>query len=707
MEKFIGDAVMAVWGTPTATEDDAERAVRAALDLVAAVSALGDEVGARAQGPRRCPHRRGGSDDRRRQVRAWSPATSSTPPRASSPRPSPARSSSASRPGARPSRRSSSRTPARSSSRARKACTSLWKALRVVAGRRGTLKSTGLEAPFVGRDRELRQIKDLFHTSADERKAHLVSVTGIAGIGKSPAGLGVLQVLRRHHRKRLVAPWPLPRLRRRRHLLGVGGHGAHALPDRRGRGAGLGAAEAAGDAGGAPARPRGATVRRAAPRTAARPGRARVDGTGRTCSRPGGCSSSAWPTSTRRVLAFEDMQWADAALLDFVEYLLEWSRDHPLYVITLARPELLERRPTWGAGHRNFTSRSTSSRSRPPRWRSCSEGLVPGLPGGSDRADPGPRRGRAAVRGRDGAHAARPRRCSSRTARVYRPVGEIESLEVPETLHALIAARLDGLSTEERRLLQDGAVLGKTFTPGRARGAWATTREARPRAAARLAGPQGGSVPPDRPALARARPVRLPAGPRPPRRLRDADQAGPPDEAPRRCRVPERQPREKTRSSRWSRRTTSPPTRRRPTPTTRTRSEGERETRLPRPAERAASLAAAAEAQRYFEQAAELTEDRSRQPALLDRAGQMAVRADEPGSRHGHSSTSRPDAYEAEGEIRSAALVSARLAETRLRRGTCPAGGRTARARARGAHRRTSRTRTSPRSPPNSAASSS
>ena len=46
VEKFIGDAVMAVWGTPMATEDDAERAVRAALDLVAAVSALGDEVGA-------------------------------------------------------------------------------------------------------------------------------------------------------------------------------------------------------------------------------------------------------------------------------------------------------------------------------------------------------------------------------------------------------------------------------------------------------------------------------------------------------------------------------------------------------------------------------------------------------------------------------------------------------------------------------------
>ena len=67
VEKFIGDAVMAVWGTPVATEDDAERAVRAALDLVAAVSSLGQEVGAQElRRTRGRAHRRGGGDDRRR-----------------------------------------------------------------------------------------------------------------------------------------------------------------------------------------------------------------------------------------------------------------------------------------------------------------------------------------------------------------------------------------------------------------------------------------------------------------------------------------------------------------------------------------------------------------------------------------------------------------------------------------------------------------
>src|SRR5919197_3228726 len=61
----------------------------------------------------------------------------------------------------------------------------LWRALRVTAARGGAFKAQGLEPPFVGRERELRLVKELFHASAEEGKAHLVSVVGIAGIGKS------------------------------------------------------------------------------------------------------------------------------------------------------------------------------------------------------------------------------------------------------------------------------------------------------------------------------------------------------------------------------------------------------------------------------------------------------------------------------------------------------------------------------------------
>ena len=56
------------------------------------------------------------------------------------------------------------------------------------------------------------------------------------------------------------------------------------------------------------------------------------------------------------VLVFEDLQWADDGLLDFIDHVLDWSRDRPIYIISLARPELLDRRTDWGAGRRNFTS---------------------------------------------------------------------------------------------------------------------------------------------------------------------------------------------------------------------------------------------------------------------------------------------------------------------------------------------------------------
>jgi tetratricopeptide (TPR) repeat protein len=156
------------------------------------------------------------------------------------------------------------------------------------------------------------------------------------------------------------------------------------------------------------------------------------------------------------------MPWADPSLLDFVEYLMEWSRDHPVHVVTLARPELLDRRPTWGAGTRTFSAIYLEALSE----RSMQEllaGLVPGLPKELReqilaRAEGVPLYAVETVR------MLLDRGLLVQEESVYRPVGPIETLEVPETLQALIAARLDGLSTDERRLLQDGAVFGKTFT---------------------------------------------------------------------------------------------------------------------------------------------------------------------------------------------------------------------------------------------------
>ena len=310
--------------------------------------------------------------------------------------------------------------------------TPLWRALRVVSGARGSLKSHGLEAPFVGRERELRQIKDLFHASAEEGQAAPRLGHRHRRDRQVAARVGVLQVLRRPSAADVLAPRSLPRLRRGRHLLGARGHGPDALPDRRGR---------------ASRRRRSASCARRSRSTCRSGGAAFVEprlaqllGLGDNEPRERQDLFAAWRLFFERladvyptVLAFEDMQWADESLLDFVEYLLEWSRNSPLYVVTLARPELLERRPTWGAGHRT-SARSTSSRSRPRRWRSSCTGSFPGCRPSMreqilDRAEGVPlyavetvrmlldrgcssRRGRSTARSARSARSRCPRRCT-------------------------------------------------------------------------------------------------------------------------------------------------------------------------------------------------------------------------------------------------------------------------------------------------------
>ncbi len=79
------------------------------------------------------------------------------------------------------------------------------------------------------------------------------------------------------------------------------------------------------------------------------------------------------------VLLFEDLQWADSGLLDFIEYLLEWSRTSPILVVALARPEDFERRTDWGADARNLTRLALEPLTA-KSMRGLLDGFVPGLP---------------------------------------------------------------------------------------------------------------------------------------------------------------------------------------------------------------------------------------------------------------------------------------------------------------------------------------
>ncbi|HYM82921.1 MAG TPA: AAA family ATPase, partial [Candidatus Dormibacteraeota bacterium] len=177
---------------------------------------------------------------------------------------------------------------------------------------------------------------------------------------------------------------------------------------------------------------------------------------------------AAWRTFFERlagtgpvVMVFEDLHYADSGLLDFIDQLLEWSRSHPIYVLTLARPELVERRPGWQA-KRNFTSVYLEPLPD-AAMRELLGGLVPGLPDAAVRA---------IVARADGVplYAVETVRMLLAEGKLeqredtYVPTGDLTDLAVPETLTALIASRLDGLSADDRALVHDAAVLGQAFT---------------------------------------------------------------------------------------------------------------------------------------------------------------------------------------------------------------------------------------------------
>jgi class 3 adenylate cyclase/tetratricopeptide (TPR) repeat protein len=456
VEKFIGDAVMAIWGAPVAQEDDAERSVRAALDLVAAVRRL--ETGLEARAGIMTGEAAVNIGAIGQGMVAGDLVNTAS------------RLQAAAAPGVvlvgEVTRRTAEAAIAfeavgDQTLKGKAAPVPAWRALRVVAERGGAGRTERLEAPFVGRDEELHLLQDLYHATVKERRARLVSVTGQAGIGKSRLAWeflkyidGLVEDVRWHQGRSPaygegVTFWALGEMVRRRAGLAEG-------DDETTSRAGIVATIAE-------------YVADESDRRWIEPALLALLGIGEPPA--GGRTElfAAWRTffegvarSAPTVLVFEDLHWADSGLLDFIDYLLDWSREYPILVIALARPELLERRPGFGAGRRNFVGMSLEPLDE-PAMRALLGGLVPGLPEPAVRA---------ILARADGVplyavETVRMLVAEGRLEQVgdsYRPAGDLTTLAVPEGLQALIAARLDVLEAADRAILQDGAVLGQAFS---------------------------------------------------------------------------------------------------------------------------------------------------------------------------------------------------------------------------------------------------
>ena len=456
VEKFIGDAVMAVWGTPVAREDDAERAVRAALSLTQAVTLLAEEVGIPDLRVRAGVLTGHAAVELGVEVEGMVLGdTVNTASRLQSLAP----------PGTvlvdDVTRRASEAAIAYEDAgthevKGREQPVHAWTALRVVAGAGGARRAAGLEAPLVGRDTELAQVIESFEATASDGRARLVSVVGEAGAGKSRLVWefykyidGIEKVVRWHQGRCLsygegVAYWALTEMVRAR--------------------AGIVEEE---DSDSSRAKLR-ATVEEHVPdereRRLVEPRLAHLLGLEQRTAPDRADLFSGWRLFLERmaerlpvVLVFEDLQWADSGLLDFIDYLLEWSAEFPIFMLALGRQELVAARPSWAP---TITLGPLSEHA----MTQLLGGLVPGLP--EELAANIRRRSEGVpLYAVETVRMLLDRGLVAQDGPRYVVTGDIADLEVPETLHALVAARLDNLDPAERSLLQDAAVIGQSFTP--------------------------------------------------------------------------------------------------------------------------------------------------------------------------------------------------------------------------------------------------
>ncbi|MGH2764348.1 MAG: ATP-binding protein, partial [Actinomycetota bacterium] len=454
VEKYIGDAIVAVFGIPELREDDALRAVRAAWDMRAALEEvnrdLEDRHGVRIEA------RTGVNTGEvlAEEARPDAPLTADAANTA-------ARLEQAAGPGEvllgdstyRLVRDALEAEPAGPLELKGKAASQIaWRLIDLSAEGPGIARR--LDSPLVGRDLELSLLRQAFDRATTERACRLVTVLGTPGLGKSRLstefsswleGRGTILRGRCLPYGDGITYWPVAEIVREAAALTVGDTAEEAgrrIVDLLGSheeggtiaerlGSILGLTDAA-----APAKETFWAVRRLLEALAERD-----------------------PV----VIVFDDIHWGEPTFLDLVEYLAGWSTGAPILLVCLARPELMDTRPTWGAGVPDAGSIRLE-----PLTEADSERLIDNLLGQAPLEKGAWVRIRQAAEGNplfveeilrmlvdEGVL----RRDDGR----WTATGDLSSIAIPPTINALLASRLERLSPPERAVIQRASVVGRVF----------------------------------------------------------------------------------------------------------------------------------------------------------------------------------------------------------------------------------------------------
>jgi class 3 adenylate cyclase len=451
VEKFIGDAVMALFGAPIAHEDDPERAVRAALairdwaleseDVQVRLAVTTGEALIRLDARPEAGEAMASGDVVNTTARLQSAAdvnailVDDTTYRAT-----------------RHVIDHEATPPVEAKGKSEPIA--VWRP-RAARARFGVDVAHEARAGLVGRAREVGVLRDAFERARHERVPQLVTLVGVPGIGKSRL---VYELSRIVDQDPEIVTW-----RQGRCLAYGDGVTLWALCEIVKAQVGVLEQDTADEIDAKVGRSVEATLGESGDAARVRSHLLTLLGVGGETELGGDRRSEAFAAWRRYleglaeqrplVLVVEDLHWADESLLDFVDELVDWLTDVPLLVVGTARPELLERRPAWGGGKLNATTLALAPLTDEETAWLLAELLARPVVAAEAQQRLLERAGGNPL-------------YAEQFADLYLERGSTDELPLPETLQGIIAARLDGLREAEKRVMQDASVVGKVFWAG-------------------------------------------------------------------------------------------------------------------------------------------------------------------------------------------------------------------------------------------------